>query len=97
MPESSLFGHLAAKFSAHPESLATKALNYILNRFSVVKQDLIRYIAQTDVVLASDLIFQTQMDGEGVALPHLVACCRCEQASLCADPTHDPLQETSHG
>jgi hypothetical protein len=37
---STLLGHLATKFQAHPENLATEALAYILNRSVSASKDL---------------------------------------------------------
>jgi hypothetical protein len=40
MSSQSLFAHLAMRFSAHPESLATEALSYLLGRSEVAKRAL---------------------------------------------------------
>jgi len=72
MQHQSLFGHLAARFSAHPENLAIEALNYILNSSVVAKQAFIHYITQADITFASNLMFQTQVSGKDNAIPDLV-------------------------
>lgn len=69
----SMFGHLAAKFSAHPENLATESLNYILNRSTATRRAFIKVLAhQSGTTLSDDLTFQTQQGGDDAAIPDLV-------------------------
>lgn len=67
-----LFGHLAARFAQHPENLATEALLYLLDRSSVARAALRRFIAQTDVTLTDSLVYRTQVAGDEGAIPDLV-------------------------
>ena len=68
----SMFGHLAEKFSAHPENLATESLNYILNRSATARRAFIRYLGQSGASLPDDLTFRTQQSGDDEAIPDLV-------------------------
>src|SRR5438876_245351 len=68
----SLFGHLAVKFSAHPENLATESLNYILNRSATARRAFIRYLNQSGASLLDDLTFRSQQGGDDEAIPDLV-------------------------
>ncbi|HEY8601851.1 MAG TPA: hypothetical protein VIL85_25720 [Thermomicrobiales bacterium] len=70
--QSSLFGHLAAKFAASEENLATEALHYLLDRSSIAKRAFLRYVGETGISLPDDLFFQTQVGGVDSAIPDLV-------------------------
>ncbi len=67
-----LFGHLATRFAQHPENLATEALLYLLDRSSVARAALRRFIAQADVTLPDSLLYRTQAAGDEGAIPDLV-------------------------
>jgi hypothetical protein len=70
MVENSLFGHLASKFTAHPEDIATEALDYILNSF-YAKKSLIKLLTKAHSNLSRDITFETQ-DHENNTRPDLV-------------------------
>jgi hypothetical protein len=72
MRHHSLLGHLALKFSAHPENIATESLYYILNSSPIAKGSFIRYLAQACVSLPDDLIFDEWVSGADNAIPDLV-------------------------
>ena len=46
-----LFGHLASRFSAHPENLATEAVAFIANRSDATRDALRRLVARTGIEL----------------------------------------------
>lgn len=70
----SLFGHLALKFSTHPENLATEALNYIINCSHEARSAFISYLNnRLNIKVSHELSFQSQKYGEDNAIPDLVA------------------------
>jgi len=72
MPESSLFGHLALKFGAHPENLATEALCYILQGSLTARSAFERLLADLGLETPTDLRFRTQAAGEDDSIPDMV-------------------------
>ena len=58
-------------FSAHPENLATEALNYVLRRTPSARAALIQFCA-IGASLPPDLAFQTQVAGDDQTIPDLV-------------------------
>src|SRR5579859_5516231 len=68
----SLFGHLAHRFSTHPENLATEALNYVLASSEPAARALLSLLAEIEPGLPLDLSFETQVVGEDDARPDLV-------------------------
>ena len=72
MNEHGLFGHLAMRFSAHPENLATEALHYVLSGSDVARSAFVRYFNQAGLSLPEMLTFQTQDHAEDQAIPDLV-------------------------
>jgi hypothetical protein len=85
MSSQSLFAHMAMRFSAHPENLATEALHYLLGRSQVAKRALCQYLAQAGSVLPADLTFRTQVYDEDAGIPDLVALDDTGQAVLIAE------------
>jgi hypothetical protein len=68
-----VFGHLALKFGAHPENLASEALNYIVNKSPNAKHSFVRYLNNlTNLKLQHELTFDTQHHGEDNGIPDLV-------------------------
>jgi hypothetical protein len=67
-----LFGHLAQRFSAHPENLATEALLYILNNTQNSKDIFTRYFSFTDDNFTPIEQFSSQVSSEGETIPDLV-------------------------
>jgi len=67
-----LFGHLAQRFSVHPENLATEALLYILNNTLKSKDIFARYFASTEDNFAPIVQFSSQVSSEGETIPDLV-------------------------
>ena len=72
MSTQSLFGHLATKFGAHPENLATEALHYVIGRSSSARRGLLRYFVQAGVTFPDDVTFRTQVFDEDNAIPDLI-------------------------
>ena len=72
MENNSLFGHLASRFSAHPENLSTEALNYILTRSTIARKTFLKFLDQVGIELPEDLSFRTQMAEDEGAIPDLV-------------------------
>lgn len=69
--KNSLFGHLAQRFSSHPENLATEALSYIINKSIVAKVAFVEFVSQASVELPENLLIRTQVFGEENAIPDL--------------------------
>jgi len=67
-----LFGHLAQRFSAHPENLATEALLYILNNTQNSKDIFTRYFASTEDNFTPIEQFSSQVSSEDETIPDLV-------------------------
>ena len=70
----SLFGHLATRFSAQPENLATESLHYILERSPAVASAFIHFVEDIGVQLGEGLTFETQVGKACSARPDMVAC-----------------------
>jgi hypothetical protein len=67
-----LFGHLASRFSAHPENLATEAVAFIVNRSPEMREALRRLAGRTGIELPPIATFRSQAgDGQG-NIPDLV-------------------------
>ena len=80
--DSSLFGHLALRFTNQTENLATEALNFILHKSDVARAQMIALASQTGIALPSDLQFRTQALGADSAIPDLVGEHRAGVAPL---------------
>ena len=72
MTTDTLFAHLVACFSVHPENLATEALAYLLERGQPGWGALRRHLARTGVELPIDLCFRTQSVAADGGIPDLV-------------------------
>lgn len=72
MQQHSLFGHLATRFSAHPENLATESLHFILQESTVARAAFLRYVRQLGVQLDEGIWIQTQSGEHRNARPDLV-------------------------
>ena len=70
---SSLLGHLAMRFTRHPENIATNALHFIIEKSQVARAAVIEHVASTGVALEKNLAFSTQERGEGGEIPDIVA------------------------
>jgi hypothetical protein len=67
-----LFGHLATRFSASPENLATESLAYVLDS-SVASRTLVDFFRESaDVELDTRFRFRTQSAGGDGSIPDLV-------------------------
>jgi hypothetical protein len=67
-----LFGHLASRFSTHPENLATEAVAFIVNRSATMREALRRLAGRTGIELPPIATFHPQArDGQG-NIPDLV-------------------------
>jgi hypothetical protein len=67
-----LFGHLASRFSTHPENLATEAVAFIVNRSPGMCEALRRLVGRTGIELPPLATFRSQAgDGQG-NIPDLV-------------------------
>jgi hypothetical protein len=71
-PKDTLFGHLALRFSAHPENLATEALGFVLRKSGIAREALGLALEQVGVKAPAGLHFVNQVGGEDSALPDLV-------------------------
>jgi hypothetical protein len=67
-----LFGHLAARFSTHPENLATEALVFIVNRSPAMREVLRRLVGRTGIELPSLARFRSQASDDQGNIPDLV-------------------------
>jgi hypothetical protein len=67
-----LFGHLAVRFTAHPENLATESLDFILQRSATARRAFIAFLGHGRAKLPDSLTFRTQEGGEDNAIPDLV-------------------------
>jgi hypothetical protein len=72
MTHSTLFGHLAARFVAQRENLATEALAYILAASRAARIGLVQHIDPSGSVISGDLSFSTQVSGADQVIPDLV-------------------------
>jgi hypothetical protein len=64
-----LFGHLAPRFTVHPENLATEALCFILRRSAAARNALVEHLKHTGTDLPQELVYRTQATGEDGAIP----------------------------
>lgn len=67
-----VFGYLAARFSVHPENLATEALNYVLGQSEIARQAFTDYLIHFNAELPNNLFYTTQVFGEDTTIPDLV-------------------------
>lgn len=72
MLNQTLFGHLATRFSGHPENLATEALLHIVSRSLIAKQALLTFFHQFGVLLTGDTMFSCQQACLDGSIPDLV-------------------------
>ena len=72
MPDT-LFGHLAGRFAAQPEDMATESLCYILRSSEVARDAFRSELQKFDVALPGTLSFRTQVSLEDDSTPDLVA------------------------
>ena len=70
---SSLFGHLAPRFSSQPENVATEALNYILRGSESARSAFVQHLDRRTgpVEMAPALQFSTQRQSEDGGVPDL--------------------------
>jgi len=68
----SLFGHLAERFSSHPENLATEALCYILVRYPSAATTFTAFLRHAGIEIQSASSFRTQGTGPEGSTPDLV-------------------------
>jgi hypothetical protein len=73
MTPDSLLGHIAMRFSSHPENVATESLAYILRRSPSAKRAFLGFIRYLGTNTASGLVFNSQDVGEDGSIPDLVA------------------------
>jgi len=67
-----LFGHLASRFSTHPENLATEAVAFIVNRSPAMREAIRRLVGRTGIELPQLTTFRSQAgDGQG-NIPDLI-------------------------
>jgi hypothetical protein len=71
MTQASLFGHIAINHYAHPENIATEALNYILQS-KAAQKIFLKYLAAAGIDLPDDIHFTTQFDAGGQNMVDLV-------------------------
>ena len=69
----SVLSHLVTRFAAHPENLATEALNFLLQRSDAVRGAFHRMVTGLGVAVPQDLTFSTQVVDEKGSRPDLVA------------------------
>ena len=67
----SLLGHLAPRFTVHPENLATEALCFILRQSTAARNALVQHLRFAGTDLPQQLVFRTQVTGEDGAIPDL--------------------------
>jgi hypothetical protein len=67
-----LFGHLASRFSAHPENLATEALAFIINRSEAMREALRRLVGRTGIELPELARFRSQAGDDQGNIPDLI-------------------------
>ncbi len=70
----SVLSFLATRFSAHPENIATEALNYILDRSEAAREALTRVATTFGLTGLSELAFKTQVSDATGARPDIVGC-----------------------
>ena len=64
-----LFSHLALRFSAHPENLATEALLYLLDNAKNANSLFASYVAATEANFNPVAQFNSQVSSEGNSIP----------------------------
>lgn len=69
----SLFAHLALAFTSHPETLATAALGYVLNRSHAARAAIRSLLAQSGIEVSENVTWATEVSGPDSARPDLVA------------------------
>lgn len=72
MARSTLFGHLALTFGAHPENLATEALHYVLSMSPQARAALVDACSILTGDLPSELVYRTQVLEPDGAIPDLI-------------------------
>ena len=72
MSHETLFGHLAHRFIAQRENLATEGLVYVLKRSAAARAAVVRLMADAGAPLPANLTFDTQAAGEDQAIPDIV-------------------------
>jgi len=82
MAESSLMAHLAFRFAPHPETIATEALCYILQRAPAARDALVSFCRDAGARLPVDLQFRSQAVGSDGAIPDLAGVDRDGQERL---------------
>jgi hypothetical protein len=64
-----LFGHLASRFSTHPENLATEAVAFIVNPSAAMREALRRLVARTGIELPQLETFRAQAGDDQGNIP----------------------------
>ncbi len=72
MDNESIFGHLALRFSASPENLATEGLRFILEGSNAAHDAFVQLLRQIAPELPETLTFQTQAAGDEGEIPDLI-------------------------
>jgi hypothetical protein len=67
-----LFGHLASRFSTHPENLATEAVAFIANRSAAMREALRRLVGRTCIELPQLATFRSQAGDDQGNIPDLI-------------------------
>jgi hypothetical protein len=67
-----LFGHLASRFSTHPENLATEAVAFIVNRSPAMREALRRLVGRTGIELPELARFRSQAGDAQGNIPDLI-------------------------
>jgi hypothetical protein len=67
-----LFGHLASRFSTHPENLATEAVAFIVNRSPAMREALTRLVGRTSIELPPLTRFLSQAGDDKGNIPDLI-------------------------
>ncbi len=68
----SSFGDLSRQLAAHPETLATESLHYILSTSLTAKNSLLKYIEGASVPFDESLHFGTRIQWEDQSIPDIV-------------------------
>ena len=68
-----LFGHLALRFSSHPENLATEALLFLLNNSKDANGLFARYLSGCGQDFPPVNLFSSQVSSDDDTIPDLVA------------------------
>ena len=68
----SLLGHIAFRFSSHPENIATESLAYILGRSPAAKRSLLGYVQNLGLKIPDAVVFHPQTSGPDGSIPDLV-------------------------